>query len=145
LACGEYVALPRMVPGDSPQPRSDARDVCWAMNRIGTISKRRDPMAGVNRNWGAEHSANTNPDFIPHFIWREVCVPGMRRSGMTTREMCAAIQTAYCVTSRYKKNVRRKPSPRLGRPLGSNEIKGFPNSDICWDSITSIEPVGIEE
>lgn len=87
---------------------------------------------------------NTNRDVIPNHVWRMHVVPAMRRVGMTTRQMQAAIGTQYCGTGLYKQNVSRERAARVANVVNSRELALLAESDIYWDSIVSIEPDGEE-
>jgi len=90
------------------------------------------------------HPANTNRDVIPRKIWRTYVVPAMKETGLTTRQMQAAINTAYCGTGLYKQNVSRERAARVARVVQSAELMKLAESDIYWDSIVSITPAGEE-
>jgi replicative DNA helicase len=92
-----------------------------------------------------EHAANTNRDVIPNQIWRAYVVPSMRKKGMTTRQLHAAIDTAYCGTGLYKQNVSRERAARVAKIVQSTELSALAQSDVYWDSIASILPDGEEQ
>ena len=142
LARGEYVAVPRMAPGGSPQSASDLGDLYWAMS-FGRIAEPRYPMAG-NREWPAEQAANRNRATFAHLIGREFARPLVRRSGITSNG-CVGIQKASRGTSVSKKNSSREPAAHFARALGANQINALAQSGIYWEAITSIEPAGTEE
>jgi replicative DNA helicase len=92
-----------------------------------------------------EHPANTNRDVIPHDVWRLVAVPAMQKIGLTTRQMQAASGHAYCGTGLYKQNISRERASHLAGVVQSSELSILAENDIYWDSITNIEPDGIEK
>ncbi len=71
-------------------------------------------------------------------------VPSMRENGMTTRQMQAKIETAYCGTGLYKQNVSRDRAARVATAVQSTELMKLAESDVYWDSIISILPDGEE-
>ncbi len=68
---------------------------------------------------------------------------GMQR--LTTRQMMAGIQTAYCGTGIYKQNVSRERAVRIAEAVHSDYLTKLSQSDIYWDEILSIEPDGKTE
>ncbi len=93
----------------------------------------------------ALRAANTNRDVVPSSVWRNLVTPAMESIGMTSREMQAAIGSAYSGTSIYKQNLSRERARRVGEAVHSAELELLAISDVYWDSIVSIEPDGIEE
>jgi len=91
-----------------------------------------------------ERIANTNRDVIPNNVWRMHVVPAMQQTGMTTRQMQAAIETQYCGTGLYNQNVSRERADRIANVVQSSELLTLAKSDIYWDTIVSIEPDGEE-
>src|SRR4030095_13842531 len=45
---------------------------------------------------------HTHRDVIPNAAWRDVVVPAMHDSGLTTRQMMAGINIEYCGSALYK-------------------------------------------
>jgi replicative DNA helicase len=88
------------------------------------------------------HPANPNRDIIPKYIWRMYAVPAMQHSGLTSRQMQAALGNAYCGTGLYKQNVSRERAARLAEVVKSDTLTYLATSDVYWDSIASIEPDG---
>ena len=88
------------------------------------------------------HSTNTNRDVIPSVIWKEYALPAMQRSGLTSRQMQAALGTAYCGTTLYRQNVSRERALRLANVLGDEDIDQLATSNIYWDTVLAVEPDG---
>lgn len=89
--------------------------------------------------------ANANRDIIPAEAWRQYVVPAMNRNGVTTRQMMAGINTAYCGTTLYTQNMSRERTLRVAEVVRSEELRHLANSDIYWDQIVSIQPDGEAE
>jgi replicative DNA helicase len=85
---------------------------------------------------------NTNRDVIPNAVWREIVVPAMQDAGLTTRQMMAGINTAYCGSTLYKHNLSRKRAERVAQIVGSNTLALLAQSNVYWDQIVAIEPDG---
>ena len=88
---------------------------------------------------------NPNRDLIPKDAWRDIVIPAMERSEMTSREMQAAIDTKYCGTALYKTGIGRERAMRVGAAVRSEELVDLALGDAYWDPIVSIEPDGVEE
>ncbi len=116
-----------------------------AANRIGAVAACRETVLEAVREWLREHPANTNRDIIPNDLWRSLAIPAMRRSGITTRQMFAKLETAYCGTGIYRQNISRERAARLGTAVASQEITMLAESHLYWDQIASITDAGTEE
>jgi replicative DNA helicase len=68
----------------------------------------------------------------------------MEQTGLTTRQMQAAIETRYCGTGIYKQNMSRERAGRVAVAVQSDPLAALAESDIYWDRIASIEPAGEE-
>ncbi len=113
--------------------------------KIGAVGAYKQGRLSEVQDYIKEHEANTNRDVIPNNVWRMHVVPAMQQSGMTTRQMQAAIETQYCGTGLYKQNVSRERALRVANVVQSPELQSLAESDIYWDSIMSIEPDGEEQ
>ncbi len=89
--------------------------------------------------------SNTDRDVIPKSVWRSEVVPSMKRIGLTTRSMQAAIGTNYCGSTLYKANLSRERASIVADVVQSTELGKLSKSDVYWDSIVSITPHGEEE
>jgi replicative DNA helicase len=86
-----------------------------------------------------DRQPNTNRDVIPNAVWREVVVPAMQDAGLTTRQMMAGINIAYCGSTLYKHNLSRDRAARVAQIVGSNSLALLAQSEVYWDQIVSIE------
>jgi replicative DNA helicase len=89
----------------------------------------------------AGRKVNTNVDTIPVGVW-EVVKAERIRAGLTERQFQAAIGTHYCGTTLYKSCPSRERLLRCATVLDSEALREIANSDIYWDRIISIEPLG---
>jgi len=89
----------------------------------------------------AGRSANTNVDTIPIGVW-DVVKAERIRAGLTERQFRAAIGTHYCGTTLYKSCPSRERLMRCAEVLGSETLREVASSDVYWDRIVSIEPLG---
>jgi intein/homing endonuclease len=88
---------------------------------------------------------NTNRDILPREIWRLMAVPAMQLASITSRQMQARLENAFCGTSLYKQNLSRERGTRLAQVVRSDELTKLSQSDVYWDEIISIEPDGEAE
>ncbi|HEX8069973.1 MAG TPA: replicative DNA helicase [Pyrinomonadaceae bacterium] len=93
----------------------------------------------------AGRTAQTNRDIIPHNVWRSHVVPAMQAAGITTREMLARIDTAYCGTRIYQQNVSRARAAKIAAAVESAELADLARSDVYWDELVSVQPDGVAE
>jgi replicative DNA helicase len=84
---------------------------------------------------------NTNVDSLPIEVWDLVKAERVR-VGMTERQLQAAIGTHYCGTTLYKRCPSRERLLRCANALDSTVLREVACSDIFWDKIISIEPLG---
>lgn len=88
---------------------------------------------------------NTNRDVIPAAAWGTHAIPAMKRSGITTRQMQARLETRYSGTAIYEQNLSRQRAARLAHAVGSEELALLATSDVYWDRVKSLDADGVEE
>jgi replicative DNA helicase len=89
----------------------------------------------------ANRATNTNVDTLPLSVW-DVVKAERVRTGLTERQFQAAIGTHYCGTTLYKSCPSRERLMRCADVLGSETLRELASSDVFWDKIVSIEPLG---
>ena len=89
----------------------------------------------------ADRVVNTNVDTIPKDVW-DVVKAERIRAGLTERQFQAAIGTNYCGTTLYKSCPSRQRLTRCADALDSETLREIASSDVFWDKIVSIEPLG---
>jgi replicative DNA helicase len=87
--------------------------------------------------------ANTNVDTIPKEVWAAVR-ERMREVGITTRQFQAAIDTHFCGSALYKAAPGRTRLARVAAVLGDDRLAQLAVSDVFWDAVVGIEPLGEE-
>jgi replicative DNA helicase len=85
--------------------------------------------------------ANTNADTLPLQVWDLVKAERIR-VGLTERQFQAAIGTHYCGSTLYKACPSRERLLRCAEALDSDMLREAASSDIYWDRIVTIEPLG---
>jgi replicative DNA helicase len=89
----------------------------------------------------ADRTANTNVDTVPLGVW-ELVKSERLRAGLTERQFQAAIGTHYCGSTLYKSCPSRERLMRCADALDSEALREIASSDVFWDKIVSIEPLG---
>lgn len=84
---------------------------------------------------------NPNSDVISKDIWADIRLL-RKESGMTERSFQAALETNYCGTALYKSNLSRQRLCKVARVLDSKVLQDIAHSDVTWDKIISVEPLG---
>ncbi len=89
----------------------------------------------------ADRAVNTNVDTVPLAVW-DLVKSERVRAGLTERQFQAAIGTNYCGTTLYKSCPSRERLMRCAEALDSDTLREIASSDVFWDKIVSIEPLG---
>ena len=87
---------------------------------------------------------STNVDTLPVECFDQVRV-SMRAAGVTTRRMAAMRGTAYGGSAHFKFAPSRRTLDSYAELLEDPTLKSWANSDLFWDRVVAIEPVGEEE
>jgi replicative DNA helicase len=89
----------------------------------------------------ARRMASPDADTIPLQVW-ELVKAERARAGLTERQFRAAIGTHYRGTTLYKRCPARERLLRCADALDSAVLRQVATSDVYWDKIVSIEPLG---
>ena len=89
----------------------------------------------------ADRTTNTNVDTVPIGVWDLVKAERVR-AGLSERRFQAAIGTNYCGTTLYKSCPSRERLMRCADALESEMLREIASSDLFWDKIVSVEPLG---
>jgi replicative DNA helicase len=100
-----------------------------------------EPLATILRT--VLPAANTNLDTIPREIWTAVQAR-LREARITTRAFQAGIGTQYCGSTLYKTAPGRARLSRVAAMLEDDRMARLADSDVFWDAIAAIEPLGEE-
>jgi len=120
-------------------------DMATFIGMVGAVGEYKKASLENVRAVIADLQANTNRDVISQTIWRKYVVPAMQKQGMTTRQMMAGINTAYCGTQLYKQNVSRERAARIAETVQSVELLELAQSDVYWDEVISVTEEGAAE
>jgi replicative DNA helicase len=117
-------------------------DLVRFAERVGGIGDYKQRSLKEVMGYLEDRQPNTNRDVIPNAVWRGVVVPAMQDAGLTTRQMMAGINIAYCGSSLYKHNLSRERAARVAQIVSSSALAALAQSDLYWDQIIAIEPDG---
>jgi replicative DNA helicase len=109
-------------------------------DRVGVHGRRGDTVKELSAALEGR-TINTNVDTIPLDVWNVVKAERVR-VGLTDRQFQAAIGIHYCGTALYKSCPSRERLMRCAEVLGSDTLREIARSDVYWDRIVSIEPLG---
>jgi len=88
---------------------------------------------------------NPNRDIIPKESWKILITPIKEEMGLSWRAFSQGINTAYCGTSLFQSGISRARMLRIYKVLNHPSILDIANSDIFWDEIVSIKPLGVKD
>jgi replicative DNA helicase len=108
--------------------------------RVG-VHGRRGALVGELAAQLVDRLGNTNVDTVPLAVWDLVKAERIR-AGLTERQFQAAIGTKYCGSTLQKFCPSRERLMRCAEVLDSQPLRDIASSDVFWDKIVSIEPLG---
>ncbi len=94
----------------------------------------------------ANVDANPNVDLVPWEVAREVKLAASAR-GVTHRALATALEERYCGSyllgsAQRPRRFSRDRLARIGEITGSDELVALGTSDVFWDEVVEIEPLG---
>jgi replicative DNA helicase len=107
------------------------------------VHGRRGRLVTEMRDLLEKRAVNTNVDTLPLEVWDLIRAERVR-AGLTERQFQAAIGTHYCGTTLYKSCPSRERLLRCAVALDSPKLRALATTDIYWDRIVSIEPLGLQ-
>jgi replicative DNA helicase len=69
----------------------------------------------------------------------------MQETGVTQRQLQAAMGPAYCGSTMSKPSPTRERLGRVAVVLDDADLELMAVNDVLWDSVVSVEPDGVEE
>ncbi|MBI2175610.1 MAG: replicative DNA helicase [Parcubacteria group bacterium] len=88
---------------------------------------------------------NTNTDSIPREAWHLVVTPAKERLGFGWRDVQQGLGNSYNGSALMATGISRSRMLVIGQLLESKECTELATSDILWDKVLAIEPLGIED
>jgi replicative DNA helicase len=118
------------------------------LERIGVAG---DRGAGVSAALEVLDGAASNPnvDTVPCEV-RDLIVEELAAAGMTQRDLAAALGEQYCGgyllgTPTRPRNMSRERLGRIAEAVESKELVALACSDVLWDEVVEVEPIGDRE
>lgn len=118
------------------------------LERIGFGSRRQ---AEVEAALAALRGVRGNPnvDTVPAEV-RSLVVTELESAGMTHRDLAAALGEQYCGgyllgTDTRPRATSRNRLARMAEALGSKKLAEIAESDVLWDTVEAITPLGPQE
>ena len=89
--------------------------------------------------------SNTNTDTLPQEIWQLLIEPEKEKAGVSWRSLAAGMEVAYNGTALFASGLSRMRLAKVATTLSSEKLLHLAESDIYWDEVVSVEPLGVEE
>jgi replicative DNA helicase len=113
------------------------------LDQIGAFGPR-VAQAEAFRIWLQGRSSNTNVDTLPNEVFAQVKTQ-MQLQGISQREMANRRGTSYGGSSHFSFAPSRATVAEYAHILQDTELERLSSSDIFWDQVLEIVPVGEEE
>jgi replicative DNA helicase len=113
--------------------------------RVWAVGDRRERQALALADRLGVTRPRTNRDVVPARVWTTLVEPARVAAGVTARELQTALETSYCGSTLYRRNLARERAERVARVVGSDELQRLATSDVYWDRIEAIQAAGEEE
>ncbi len=91
-----------------------------------------------------EIDANPNYDTIPKEAWRLIIEPELKNRNWSWRNLWKKLKLSP-TGARLKNSISRRRLEDINRTLNSPSLEDLSHSDILWDEIVSITPLGEED
>jgi len=92
-----------------------------------------------------EIEQNTNTDTIPADAWRLVVLPAKESVGIGWRGVSERLGVAQGGSALQRSGMSRGRMMAIAQALHSPHCKQLAESDVFWDTIVSIEPLGVRD
>ncbi|MEI6408435.1 MAG: replicative DNA helicase [Bacteroidota bacterium] len=93
----------------------------------------------------AEIEGNPNNDVIPKEVWNTVINASKEKFEYSWRSFSEKLGMSYAGSTLFKSGVSRERMQRIEAFLPDTPIQNLAHSDLYWDKIKSIEPLGEED
>jgi len=117
------------------------------LKEIGVFGKKRKEVSSqLINNLEKIPSHHTNLDVFPRETWTSLIDKIRIERGISWPQLCLGIQTTYGgKNSLFRNGIGTLRLERIATCLSSTEISNLAQSDVFWDEIVSITPLGVEE
>ncbi len=89
--------------------------------------------------------SNPNFDVVPQEAWDMFIRQYLAASSLTQRSFAKALDMQYCGTALYKNGISRARMQRIYQALPLAALKHLAESDVLWDEIVAIRPLGVQD
>ncbi len=89
--------------------------------------------------------SNPNFDVVPREAWDVFIRQYLAASSLTQRSFAKALDMQHCGTALYKNGISRARMQRIYQVLPLVTLKHLAESDVLWDEIVSIRPLGVQD
>ncbi|MEK7619131.1 MAG: replicative DNA helicase [Patescibacteria group bacterium] len=114
------------------------------LERIGCWGSRGEIIPELHRALKTIH-ANPNNDCIPAYAWNTVVVSAKNSASMSWRDVASSLGMSYCGSTLFASGISRSRMERLARVCEADELAHLAQSDVLWDTIASITPLGVQD
>ena len=122
---------------------SGKEDQMLFLREIGAFGEKIEKAQAIAVHLSAKNR-NTNSDTIPMEVF-DLVRSNMAEQGISGRKMAAIRNTSYGGTAHFNFSPSRQVLDEYADILQDDDLKNLANSDLFWDKIVSIEPVGQQE
>ncbi len=88
---------------------------------------------------------NTNVDVIPSQAWQLYVTPAKKLAEVSWRGLADSLEIQYNGSALQATGISRKRLEKIAVILGSDSLQKLSESDVFWDKIVSITPLGEQE
>jgi len=88
--------------------------------------------------------SNPNTDVLPKEAWDLIIYPAMQRQGLSYRNLFDSLNQSYAGSIK-RNGISKERLQRLQEAIVDPALKPFIQSDLYWDEILEITPLGIED
>jgi replicative DNA helicase len=81
-------------------------------------------------------------DVIPGPVWDHVRQKSLPEAGLTARQLASGLGSLYRGSARHRAGFSRELLLRLAAITGDVWLRDLATSDVCWDRIVEIVPLG---
>ena len=89
--------------------------------------------------------SNPNFDVVPQEAWDVFIRQYLAASSLTQRSFAKALDMQHCGTALYKNGISRARMQRIYQALPLATLKHLAESDVLWDEIVAIRPLGVQD
>ena len=89
--------------------------------------------------------SNPNTGIILKEAWEEWIKQYKAISNISWRQFAQAMNTQYCGSALFRRGISRMRMKQIHQILPFATLRNLANSDVLWDEIVSIQPLGVQD